>query len=200
MNGILGRPLAHGGAGLAALALTWLSPSAALGQPPPPPPSEASRIDGTISVTINSTRLKHWGVPGAEAAFVPDADRSAYAERIRSAGSAPALCSALSDAVGRDSRIARTSVDGDANLDHRSGDEERMIFDVTIADPRLTRGALYVCSQPVFAMMSEGAYPRESFYQVSAPRNLWWTGYRLSLRPGESTSVQLTASVDASDW
>jgi hypothetical protein len=200
MNRILGGPSARLAAGLAALSLTWLPPSPALGQHPPALPNGPSRIDGTIAVTINATRLKHWGVPGADAAFVPDVDRSAYAERIRAAATARALCSALSAAAGRDRSIASAPVDGDANLDHRSGDEELMTFIVIIADAKPTRGTLYVCSQPVFAMMSQGAYPRERFYQVGTERNLWWTGYRLSLRPGESTLVRLTASVDASDW
>lgn len=200
MNRILGGPPARLAAGLAALSLTWLTASADPGQHPPALPSAAARIDGTIAVTINATRLKHWGVPGADAAFVPDTDRSAYAESIRAAAGALALCSALSAASGRDRSIASAPVDGDANLEHRSGDEELMTFVVTLADAKPTRGTLYICSQPVFAMMSRGAYPRESFYQVSAARNLWWSGYRLSLRPGERASVHLTASVDASDW
>ncbi|MGB6451350.1 MAG: hypothetical protein WBE92_11410 [Steroidobacteraceae bacterium] len=200
MKRIFGGPPARLAVGLAALSLTSLPPAPALGQQPPALPNGASRIDGTIAVTINATRLKHWGVPGADAAFVPDADRSTYAARIRAAASARALCSALSDATGRDRSIASAPVDGDANLDHRSGDEELMTFVVTIAEAKPTRGALYICSQPVFAMMSQGGYPRESFYQVGAARSLWWTGYRLSLRPGESTPVHLTASVDASGW
>lgn len=163
--------------------------------------SRSARIEGTISVTITGTRVKHWGVPGVDAVFVPDADRSAYAERIRSAASAQALCQALSAADGHDGRIASGSADGDANLDHRSGDEEILRFVVTVPPLRpAMRGGLYVCSPPVFAMMSRGTYPSERFYQIGAGPRLWWKGYRLSLRPGESVPVHLTTSVDASGW
>ncbi len=165
-----------------------------------PGASEPARIEGTISVTINSSRLKHWGVPGGDAAFVPDADRTAEAERIRAASSAEALCKALSAMDGRDTAIAHASVDGDADLNHHSGDEELLRFVVVVphAQPA-THGRLYICSHPVFAMMSKGAYPTESFYQVSG-QGPWWSGYRVSLRPGERLPVHLTASLDASGW
>ncbi len=165
------------------------------------PASSTARIEGTISVTISSTRLKHWGIPGATAAFVSDADRSAFAQRIRSARSAAALCGALSNARGRDSGIATASVDGDANLDHRSGDEELMRFVLIAAEVApSTPGALYICSDPVFALMSKGAYPSESFYQVGNEQDPWWTVYRVSIRPGENVPVHVTARIDASGW
>lgn len=183
---------------LAALPLLCLPPLRVVGQVPASAPA---RIEGTISVTIDASRLKHWGVPGAEAAWVPDGDRTGFAARIRSASSAQAVCSALSAARGRDPRISSTSVDGDASLDHRSGDEELMSFALTVPDAsRDARGVLYVCSHPVFAMMSTGDYPREGFYQVAGERTLWWTSDRLSLRPGASVPVRLTESLDASDW
>lgn len=187
---------------LAALPICALCATPAVAQAPGAAgANRPARIEGTISVTITGTRVKHWGVPGVDAAFVPDADRSAYAERIRSAASAQALCEALSAASGRDGRIASGSADGDGNLEHRSGDEEilRLIVIVPQRQPA-TRGSLYVCSPPVLAMMSQGAYPSERFYQIGAERRLWWKGYRLSLRPGESVPVHLTTSVDASGW
>ncbi len=202
MKPILGSPPARLAAGLAALPILGLAASPALGQHSSSGSARGpTRIEGTISVTISATRLKHWGVSGADAAFVPDGDGSAYAERIRSASSARALCDALSAADGRDRRIANASVVGDASLEHRSGDEELMRFVVILPNPEpATAGTLYICSQPVFAMMSRGAYPSESFYQVGEATSLWWRRYRLALRPGETVSVHLTASIDASEW
>jgi hypothetical protein len=186
MNPIPGAALA-GAAGATVLALLGLAPAAA-------------SVAGTITVTISATRLKHWGIPGADAAFVPDADQSAYAVHIRTASRPRALCDALHAAAGRDHTIASASIDGDANLDHRSGDEEQMSFLLTVANDAVAgRGILYICSRPVFAMMSKGAYPTESFYQSSAEHRLS-ANRRLSLHPGENDPVHLTASVDASQW
>ncbi len=184
-----------------ALSLLGLCASSAVGHAQPASGASApARIEGTLSVTINSSRLKHWGVPGGEVAFVPDGDRTAEAERIRSASSAQALCKALSATDGRDVRIARALIDGDADLNHHSGDEELLRFVVVVPDVQPgTRGRLYICSNPVFAMMSKGTYPSESFYQVSG-QGPWWRGYRVSLRSGETLPVQLMASVDASGW
>ncbi len=182
---------------LLALAALVLAAARALGQMEP---DAAARIEGSVSVTVSATRLKHWGVPGAEAVFVPDADRSAFAERIRSARGPRALCAALPAAAARDPRIASASVDGDSSLDHRSGDEEIMSF-LVVANARFgTRGTLYVCSHPAFALMSRGAYPGESFYQVGEAQTLWCASARLALRPGASLPVRLAESLDASEW
>ena len=183
---------------LAALPLLLLPPLRAQAQIPA---GASARIEGTISVTIDGTRLKHWGVPGAEAAWVPDADRSDFAARIRSATSAGVVCDALTAARGRDPSIVRAAVDGDANLDHRSGDEELMSFALIVWNARPgERGVLYVCSDPAFVMMSEGDYPRESFYQVAGERTAWWTSDRLSIRSGATIPVRLVERIDASMW
>jgi len=186
------------GGAVLALWLTTAAPSAfgrALAS------SNAARLEGTITVIMNSTRVKHWGVPGADAAFVPDSDRTAYAARIRAGSSASELCSALHAADGRDSRIAFISVDGDGNFEHRSGDVELMSFALVIENPAATpRGALYVCTKPAFAMMSRGAYPDERFYEASADHVFDWKSTPLTLRSGESLPVRLTWNIDASDW
>jgi hypothetical protein len=164
-------------------------------------PSSSARLTGTITVSIGSTRLKHWGMPGAEAAFVPDEDRSPYAARIRAAASARELCAALAAASGKDSRIATTAIDGDGSFQHRSGDEAFMTFILVVAKPAAQpRGSLYVCSRPAFAMMSRGAYPRERFHQVAPIHRLDWKSPPLVLHPGESLPVHFTWSVDASSW
>ncbi len=163
--------------------------------------SAPARLTGTITVSVRSTRLKHWGMPGAEAAFVPDADRSPYAVRIRAAASARGLCAALAAASGKDSRISTTSIDGDGSFQHRSGDEALMTFVLVVARPAAApRGSLYVCSRPAFAMMSRGAYPRERFHQVAAIHRLDWRSPPLVLRPGESLPLHFAWSVDASSW
>jgi hypothetical protein len=191
---------AYVSAGAAALAFVLsLAPPTALGQRRAP--SGVARIAGTITVTIGSVRLKHWGVPGADAAFVPDSDRSVYALRIRSASSASGLCSALQQAHGRDPSIASAMVDGDGNFEHRSGDAELMSFVVIVPHPTAApHGSLYVCSRPAFAMLSRGAYPNERFYQAAAVHVLVWRSDTLTLHRGERLPVRLAWNVDASSW
>jgi hypothetical protein len=162
---------------------------------------DPSRIEGTITVIMNATRVKHWGVPGADAAFVPDTDRTTYAARIRAASSASALCAALHTATGGDSSIASTSIDGDGSFEHRSGDVELMTFALVVDDPAATvHGSLYVCTHPAFATMSRGAYPDEQFYRASADHVHEWKNGPLTLHPGESLPVRLVWSIDASRW
>jgi hypothetical protein len=181
-----------------ALLLTAASPSA-LGRAPSS--SSPARIEGTITVVMNATRVKHWGVPGAQAAFVPVTDHTTYAARIRAASSASELCSALHAADGRDSNIASTSVDGDGNFEHRSGDVELMSFALVIDNPAVTpHGSLYVCTHPAFAMMSRGAYPDEQFYRASADHVREWKSGPLTLHSGESLPVSLAWNVNASNW
>jgi hypothetical protein len=157
-------------------------------------------IDGTLAVSITSPALKHWGISAAAAAFVPDTDRSGYAQRIRSAADAEALCPALAQAAGNDAAIASTRVDGDGNLEHRSGDEMRLVFRIGIARlAAAARGAVYLCSSPIVAVIGRGSYPDERFENATGHR-LRWVSSPLMLHPGEASRVLGTASVDASQW
>lgn len=187
-------------AGVVAASVVLLSASAAvLGHVRPS--ASAARLTGSVTVSISSPRLKHWGVPGGRAAFVPAADRSAEAARIRTASSASALCAAIRAASGKDPHLAMATLDGDASLEHRSGDEELMSFVVIVRNPSAaTRGSLFVCSGPAFAMMSRGAYPNERYYRASADHRLQWKSGPLILHPGERVPVRFTWNVDASSW
>ncbi|MGH8148435.1 MAG: hypothetical protein ACRETB_00450, partial [Steroidobacteraceae bacterium] len=158
-------------------------------------------IEGTITVTVDSARLKHWGIPGATAAFVPDTDHSADAARIRDASGAPQLCAALEAAEGNDSGIAIAAIDGDGNAEHHSGEQELMSFAVTVPrEASGSHGSLYICSQPAFAMMSRGAYPREHFYRASDDHVVEWKSGPLALHPGSSIRLRLAWNIDASTW
>lgn len=186
-------------AGAALLSLPWAVVAAVhlhgAGTP------ETTRIEGSLTITVIGTRVKHWGVPRAEAVFVLASDTSVYAARIRSAPTARALCAALDAARGKDERIATAPIDGDGNLEHRSGDEELMTFAMSIpVGPHGARGTLHICAAPFVAMMSNGAYPRESFYQVSSGHTLFLPAERLILSPGRPRPVHLSADVDASRW
>lgn len=187
-------------AGVATASVVLLcAPAAVLGHALPT--AASARLTGSVTVSISSPRLKHWGVPGGLAAFVPAADRSAQAERIRKASGASALCAAISAASGEDPHIPTATLDGDANLEHRSGDEELMTFVVVVRNPSVaTRGSLYVCSEPAFAMMSRGPYPNERYYRANADHRLQWKSGPLTLRPGERVPVRFTWNVDASNW
>jgi len=157
-------------------------------------------IDGALDVTITSPALKHWGISAAAAAFVPDADRSGYAQRIRAADGAEALCPALAQAEVRDPAIASVRVDGDGNLEHRSGDEMRLAFRIGVAELAApARGAVYVCSSPILAVIGRGSYPDERFENAAGHR-LSWVSPPLTLHPGEVARVLGTATVDASQW
>ncbi|MGH8227238.1 MAG: hypothetical protein ACREU3_04915 [Steroidobacteraceae bacterium] len=195
-------------AGAALLSLSWAVIAAA------PPRStgapEAARIEGSLTITVIGPRVKHWGVPRAEAVFVPASDTSVYAARIRSAPTARALCAALDASKGKDERIATAPIDGDGNLEHRSGDQELMTFAMSIPvgihstqgihGTHGARGTLHICAAPFVAMMSNGAYPRESFYQVSSGHTLFLPAERLIVSPGKPLPVHLSADVDASRW
>jgi hypothetical protein len=162
--------------------------------------ADAATIDGRLDVSITSPALKHWGISAAAAAFLPDTDRSDYAQRIRAAASAEALCAALAQAGGRDPAMASARVDGDGNLEHRSGDEMRLVFVIGIAQLAApARGAVYVCSAPILALIGRGSYPDERFENADGHR-LRWVSQALTLHPGEVTRVLGTASVDASQW
>lgn len=171
-------------------------------------PALASRADGadraaivgTVDVSVTSPALKHWGIPDARAAFLPDADRSAYARRVRAAVDAHALCDALAQASGRDPAMAMARVDGDGNLEHRAGDVMRLEFRIEVA--RLTaaaRGIVYLCSSPILAVVGRGSYPDERFERVEGHR-FRWVSRPLTLDPGEEARVVDAASVDASGW
>ncbi len=162
--------------------------------------SASAIIDGTIAVSIASPTLKHWGVPAAEAVFVPASDQSASAQAIRSARDADALCDAIARAVGRDPAIAAAPVDGDGDLQHRSGDVASLSFRLTISGAASsTRGALYLCSRPIIAVVSRGAYPNERFEPAEGHR-LSWQERPVDIHPGQETRVNGTASLDASQW
>ncbi|HUN25720.1 MAG TPA: hypothetical protein VMU67_05375 [Steroidobacteraceae bacterium] len=161
----------------------------------------AARIVATISLTVQADNLKHWGASAAFAAFVPDDDRSAYARAIRAASDARALCGALTAAARADPLVASSAVSGDGNINHRSGDEEKLDFVIDVASPTpVTHGALYVCSQPLVAILSRGAYPDERFHQASADHRLQWHRADLALRRGAVVAVHFLSSIDASDW
>lgn len=162
-------------------------------------PAQAAGIDGTITVSIASPTLKHWGVPGAEAAFVADSDQSLLARALRESSSEEALCAAIGRAAARDSAGTATA-DGDGRLDHRSGDEMRLSFSITVPGiAAATPGMLWVCTRPIVAYVSRGSYPQERFERAGV-RRLSWKARRVTLRPGERARVSLTASVDASEW
>ena len=162
--------------------------------------ADGAAIDGTLDVSITSPALKHWGIPAAAAAFVPDTDRSGYAQRIRAAADAEALCPALAEAGVHDPAIASARVDGDGNLEHRSGDEMRLVFRIGVAQLRApARGTVYVCSSPIIAVIGRGSYPDERFENAAGHR-LRWVSPPLTLHPGEMARVPGTASVDASQW
>lgn len=186
---------------LAAFFLVLAAPLARAQSRAASPVSAAARIEGTITVTIDSARLKHWGMPGATAAFVPDADQGPYASRIRDAAGAPELCAALEAASGKDSRIAIAAIEGDGNSEHRSGDEEMLSFALLIGDAASSpHGSLYVCSNPAIAMMSRGAYPRERFYRASDDHVVEWKSRPLTLHPGGVLPLRFSWNIDASTW
>ena len=162
--------------------------------------SDGAAIDGMLAVSVTSPTLKHWGISAAAAAFVPDADRSDYARRIRAASSAQALCPALAAAGGRDPAIASAKADGDGNLEHRSGDEMRLAFRIDVA--RLgapARGTVYVCSSPMLVVIARGSYPDERLENAEG-HSVRWVSAPLTLHPGEVARLLGTASVDASQW
>lgn len=162
--------------------------------------SAGATIAGTLDVSVTSPALKHWGVPSVAAAFVPDADDGAYAQRIRSSVDADALCAALARAEGHDPAIASVQAEGDGDLEHRSGDEMRLVFRIGVghlAAP--ARGIVYVCSSPIVAVVSRGNYPDERFEAVGEHR-FRWVSRPLTLRPGEDARVLGMASIDASQW
>jgi hypothetical protein len=162
--------------------------------------ADGTAIEGKLDVSITSPALKHWGIPAAAAAFVPDTDRSDDAQRIRSAADAEALCPALAQAQVRDPAIASARVDGDGNLEHRSGDEMRLVFRIGIAQLAApAHGAVYICSSPILAVIGRGSYPDERF-ENSAGHRLRWVSPPLTLHPGEVARVLGTTSVDASQW
>jgi hypothetical protein len=178
----------------------WIAVLAALLSPAAPAPLASASIAGAIVVAIHSASLKHWGVPGAQAAFVPDSDESDSARDARAAADGDALCAVLSRLDGRDREIALATIDGDGDLEHRSGEEAHLRFTLTVAAiGRSTPGVLVVCSRPLVAVVGRGNYPDERFQTVEGHR-LWWPPRRLTLRPGEQTQVRLTADIDASDW
>lgn len=161
--------------------------------------AQPGALDGRLSVSIASPSLKHWGVPGGEAAFVPDSDHGALAQAIREASSSDALCTALERAAA-DTAIATAPVDGDGNLEHRSGDQTFLTFHMVLsALSAPTAGIVCACSDPIVAMLSRGSYPEERF-QPAGEHRLSWNCRRLMLRPSEHASVLLTATVDASAW
>jgi len=162
--------------------------------------SGGATIAGTLDVSVTSPALKHWGVPSVAAAFVPDADHGAYAQRIRSSVDADALCAALAQVEGNDPAIASAHAEGDGDLEHRSGDEMRLVFRIGIeqlAAP--ARGLVYVCSSPIVAVVSRGNYPDERF-EAAGEHRIRWVSRPLTLRPGEEARVLGTASIDASQW
>lgn len=157
-------------------------------------------IDGALDVSITGPALKHWGIPGAIAAFVPDTDRSGYARGIRDATNAGELCAALSRVSGRDPAIASARAEGDGSLEHRSGDEMQIEFRIGVAQlAAAARGAVYVCSNPIVAVIGRGDYPDERFVRV-ADQRLRWLSPKLTLHPGQEVRVHGTASLDASQW
>ncbi|MGH8220765.1 MAG: hypothetical protein ACREUT_19705 [Steroidobacteraceae bacterium] len=162
--------------------------------------SGGTAIDGTLEVSVTGPALKHWGIPGAAAAFVPDADHSRYAQRIRVAANADELCTALAQAGGRDAAIASARVDGDGDLEHRSGDEMRLELRIGIAHlAAAARGIVYICSDPIVAVIARGNYPDERFVGVAGQR-FRWASPPLTLHRGKKARVRGTASVDASRW
>ena len=166
----------------------------------PAPRSGAAMIAGRLDVSLTGPALKHWGISAVTAAFVPDADRSSYAGRIREAENAGALCAALGDAGARDAAIAVARVDGDGDLEHRSGDEMQLAFRIDVPRlPAAARGVVYVCSSPIVAVMARGGYPNERFEPV-ADRRFRWMSAPLTVHSGETTRIVGMASVDASQW
>lgn len=171
----------------------------ALGAPHAQP--AAADLTGHITVRISSPRLKHWGLPGGHAAYVPATDHSAVADAIRTAPSALALCAALSAAKGMDPHIVLVPIDGDGDFEHRSGDAESMRFEVVIPNPTQARtGSLFVCSRPAFAMMTRGAYPDELYYKVNHRHVFAWRSGPLKLRPGKTVPLRFSWNIDASSW
>jgi hypothetical protein len=176
-----------------------LAVAAALARPALARPGGAA-IDGTLDVSISSPALKHWGIAAVAAAFLPDADGSGDAQRVRAAADAGALCAALERAGGRDAALASVRVDGDGNLEHRSGDEMQLVFRIRLA--RLAapvRGVMYVCSSPIVAVVARGGYPEERFERVATHR-FRWVSRPLALAPGGEAHVLATVSIDASQW
>lgn len=162
--------------------------------------SGGASIDGTLSVSIHSPTLKHWGIPAADAAFVREADKSRYARAIRGAANAAVLCAAIERAAGADDAIATAPVDGDGDFEHRSGDEAQLVLRFRVSGvATATLGRLYICSHPVVAVVSRGRYPNERF-ESAGDHRVSWISRRISLRPGEPAHVHLTASIDASQW
>ena len=165
------------------------------------PAPTGARIVGAISLRVRADNLKHWGVPGAQAGFVPDDDRSAYARAIRAATGARELCRALESASGRDALVSAASTRGDGNLNHPSGDEVQLHFVINVARRApITHGTLYVCSEPLFAILSRGAYPDERFYQAGAEHRVRLSRRALTLVHGAVVEVRLAASIDATGW
>lgn len=166
----------------------------------PPARAGTAVIDGRLDVSIVGPALKHWGISTFSAAFVPDIDRSTYAQRIRDADDAETLCAALAGADGRDATIDLARADGDGDLEHRSGDETQLVFRIDV--PRLqaaAQGVVYVCSSPVLAVIARGNYPDERFERVTDKR-FRWMSQPLTLHPGEAARLVGTASIDASEW
>ncbi|MGH8261158.1 MAG: hypothetical protein ACREUG_15860 [Steroidobacteraceae bacterium] len=151
-----------------------------------------------MSVSILSSSLKHWGIPAAEAAFVPDSDSSPPARAIRAATGAAALCAAI-EAAHSDASVATGPAEGDGNLEHRSSDEARLEFRIAVPAASATSGHVYLCSVPVVAIVSRGAYPDERFVRAEGHR-LSWIGRRIALHRGEHAHLHLTSSIDASRW
>jgi len=164
------------------------------------PGAPSAIIEATITVSIVSPTLKHWGVPAAQAVFVPDSDQSASARAIRSAADPQTLCEAIERAAGRDPAIAAAPVDGDGDLEHRSGDVARLSFRLEVSGvASSTQGNLSLCSDPIIAVVSRGTYPNERFERPEGHR-LSWQERRISLHPGQKTRVNGTTSLDASQW
>jgi len=176
-----------------------LSPTLSRARPAAPRP-DAAAISGLLDVSITGPALKHWGIAGATAVFVPDTDRSAFARRIRNASGPDALCAALTAAEGRDAAIRSARADGDGDLEHRAGEQMQLAFRIDVS--RLAaalRGVVYVCSSPILAVLGRGEYPYERFESVADQRFRWMSA-PLTLHPGEAAHVAGTASIDASQW
>lgn len=183
-----------------ALAVVLVLPAAPSRALTPAPRAAHAAIAGNLAVSITGLALKHWGIPAASAAFVPDADHSAYAQRVRAADSADVLCAALASAERGDAAIASAPVDGDGNLEHRSGEQMQLTFRIDV--PRLdkaARGVVYLCSSPVVAVIGRGSYPDERFERVAAQR-LRWASPPFTVRPDGEAQVHGAASIDASQW